>query len=101
MLAIVDAHESCTLDDDVGIMHMRTNKPGFLPTKMGWRNTLLDTGIIPLKAGWLVGMLSTLAYSSQTSATQRFHTLWYFILLMSPHAASLKSQPHMERLKQC
>ena len=53
-----------TLDDNVGLMHNRANsdlipikKPEFSHTKTGCRDSLSATGIIPLKAGWLVGMV--------------------------------------------
>ena len=55
------------LNDDVRLMHklmngklMPTEKTRFLRMKMGCRDSLMVTGIIPLIAVWLVGMQDTL-----------------------------------------
>ena len=52
------------MDDDVRLMHKRTNgeltpteKLGFSRTKTGCWDSLLVTGIMPLKVGWFVCMV--------------------------------------------
>ena len=86
---------SCTLDDDVELIHKHTNhelvptkKPRFLRTKTGCWDCLSVTGIIPLKAEWLVGMHGVSCMTGG-GCTNRHHvhqgSMWREILPTTHH----------------